>query len=78
MCLLQMLQRASGGNYPAITEAELAKVLVPVPTLEVQETIAAAARCRGNEVRRLGAEAVADWEAAKGWFEAQLLGPDQP
>lgn len=41
MCLSQMLQRASGGNYPAITEPELAKVLIPVPAMDIQETIAA-------------------------------------
>ncbi len=78
MCLSQMLQRASGGNYPAITEPELAKVLIPVPDMGVQETIAAEARRRRVEARRLRAEADADWQAAKRWFEEQLLGPVQP
>jgi type I restriction enzyme, S subunit len=78
MCLKQMLQRASGGNYPAITEQELAKVLVPVPTPEVQEAIATEARGRREEARRLHADAEAGWQAAKRWFEEQLLGPAQP
>lgn len=78
MCLSQMLQRASGGNYPAITEPELAKVLLPVPTLDVQETIATEARRRREEARRLRAEAEAGWQAAKSWFEEQLLAPAQP
>ncbi len=78
MCLSQMLQRASGGNYPAITEPELAKVLIPVPDMGVQETIAVEARRRREEARRLRTEAEADWQAAKRWFEEQLLGPVQP
>jgi hypothetical protein len=77
-CLRQMLQRASGGNYPAITEVELARVLVPVPAPDVQETIAAEVRRRRDEARRLRAEAEAEWQAAKRWFEDQLLGPAQP
>jgi type I restriction enzyme S subunit len=39
-CLRQMLQRSSGGNYPAITEHELGNVTVPVPAPDVQERIA--------------------------------------
>ena len=78
MCLSQMLQRASGGNYPAITEPEFAKVLIPVPDMGVQTTIATEARRRREEARRLRAEAEAGWQAAKRWFEEQLLGPVQP
>ena len=78
MCLTQMLQRASGGNYPAITESELAKVLIPVPTMDIQSTIATEARRRRDEARRLRAEADSGWQDAKRWFEEQLLGPVQP
>lgn len=78
MCLSQMLQRASGGNYPAITEPELAKVLILVPSMDIQETIAAEARCRREEARRLRAEADLGWQAAKHWFEEQLLGQGLP
>lgn len=77
MCLSQMLQRASGGNYPAITEAELAKVLIPVPTKDTQKAIASEAHRRRDEARRLRAEAEAAWQTAKRWFEEQLLSPVQ-
>ncbi len=73
-CLLQMLQRASGGNYPAITEPELRKVLVPKPKPAMQEKIAAEVHRRRNKARQLRAEAEAGWQKAKLWFEAQLLG----
>ena len=58
-CLQQMLQRASGGNYPAITEPELAKILVPVPDAATQDFIATEVRHRREEARRLRAEAEA-------------------
>jgi type I restriction enzyme, S subunit len=75
ICLLQMQQRASGGNYPAIAEPELAKLLVPVPKTAVQEIIATEAGRRRDEARRLRAEAEGDWRGARQWFEEQLLGP---
>jgi restriction endonuclease S subunit len=34
--LMQMLQRSSGGNYPAIVQDELAKILLPVPSRDIQ------------------------------------------
>ena len=34
-----MAIRSSGGNYPAITESELRKVLIPTPSLDVQKNI---------------------------------------
>ncbi len=37
--LLQTEQRSSGGNYPAITEDELKKVLIPLPPKETQQEI---------------------------------------
>ena len=46
ICLMQMLQRSSGGNYPAIIESELARITVPVPDLSVQNAIAAEVRRR--------------------------------
>lgn len=33
LCLLQMEQRSSGGNYPAITQEELGNLLIPLPPL---------------------------------------------
>lgn len=37
--LEQMMQRSSGGNYPAITEEELKKILIPLPPIKVQQQI---------------------------------------
>jgi restriction endonuclease S subunit len=73
LCLQQMLQRSSGGNYPAITEDELAKILVPVPDLPTQAIITDEVHRRRAEVSRLRAEAEAEWQAAKERFERQLL-----
>jgi len=39
VCLQQMLQRSSGGNYPAITSSELKNIFIPVPSLETQVEI---------------------------------------
>ena len=74
MCLSQMLQRASGGNYPAITEAELRNILVPIPDQNTQHNVAAEAVRRLDEARRLRAEADGDQQEAKQWFEGQLMG----
>ena len=41
LSLKQMLQRSSGGNYPAITAEELKHVLVPIPSIESQNKIIA-------------------------------------
>ena len=38
--LKQMEQRMSGGNYPAITEEELAKIFIPLPPCQIQDKIA--------------------------------------
>lgn len=38
--LKQMEQRMSGGNYPAITEEELAKIFIPLPPRQIQDKIA--------------------------------------
>ena len=73
-CLQQMLQRASGGNYPAITEPELEKILIPVPDVVTQSYIAEEVRQRRDAARGLRSEAEAGWEAAKQSFEENLLG----
>ena len=76
-CLSQMLQRSSGGNYPAIIESELARILIPIPNEGVQEHIATEVQRRHEDSRRLRAEADSGWQEAKQWFEAQLLAADE-
>lgn len=39
LSLKQMLQRSSGGNYPAITSGELKNILIPIPPKKTQEKI---------------------------------------
>ena len=72
--LLQMLQRASGGNYPAISEDELKRVLILVPTRDVQDRIVAEVARRRAEVFRLRAEAAGIWSDAQSTFDLALLG----
>jgi len=38
-CLMQMFYRSSGGNYPAITQEQLGKILIPVPSKVIQQKI---------------------------------------
>lgn len=74
LCLPQMLQRASGGNYPAITSQELSRVLVPTPSLEVQDNIIQELLRRKAMGQNLRKDAVRVWEKAKETFEEKLLG----
>ncbi|SDC69245.1 restriction endonuclease subunit S [Williamwhitmania taraxaci] len=39
--LLQLEQRSSGGNYPAITQDELSNVVIPIPNKSIQEKVKA-------------------------------------
>ena len=75
--LKQMLQRASGGNYPAITEPELRNILIPIPSDDIQQTVAAEVARRREEARGLREAAHAGWQAAKRWLEEQLLGASE-
>ena len=40
LCLPQMVQRSSGGNYPAITTDQLTRILIPIPETNIQNHIA--------------------------------------
>lgn len=73
LSLKQMLRRASGGNYPAITQDELAKVLIPLPDRSAQESIVEEVVQRNNEADRLEAHAETVWCEARERFEQQLL-----
>ncbi|MDB9436899.1 restriction endonuclease subunit S [Dolichospermum lemmermannii CS-548] len=74
LSLQQMLQRSSGGNYPAITKTELENIIIPIPEISIQEQIVAEIQRRRSESQRLRSEAESGWQAAKQWFEEQLLG----
>jgi len=55
---------------------DLAALPFPNISAEVQQQIAAEVRGRSEEAQRLRTEAGADWAAAKGRFEEQLLALD--
>jgi len=74
LSLQQMLQRASGGNYPAITRSELENIIIPIPEISIQEKIVREIQHRRSEAQRLRSEAETGWQIAKQWFEDQLLG----
>ena len=72
--LLQMLQRSSGGNYPAITSDELKKIVIPIPKTGVQREICAEATKRKKEADKLRIEAAQEWQEARIQFEKEILG----
>lgn len=78
LTLAQTRHMMTGNTHPRLTNEDVVSLVIPVPKLAVQETIAIEVRRRRNEARRLRAEAEAGWQAAKRWFEEQLLGPVQP
>ena len=72
--LLQMLQRSSGGNYPAITEDEIKNIYIPLPSYEKQilmvQDIERAILNRKTKLLLVEEE----WKASKFAFEKELLG----
>lgn len=78
LSLKQMLRRASGGNYPAITQEELSNVLIPLPRKSVQEKIVAEVMRRNKRADELEARAATVWRKARERFEQQLLQGGKP
>ncbi|MCI5149724.1 MAG: restriction endonuclease subunit S [Candidatus Electrothrix sp. MAN1_4] len=74
--LKQMEQRSSGGNYPAITQEELEKVIIPIPPLPKQTEIADHITQIRNNAKQLQQEAKQGLEQAKQEVEAMILGED--
>lgn len=74
ICLTQMDQRSSGGNYPAITIDELAKVKIPLPPPEVQAEIADKVDAIYREAKQLRREGDEILAAAKAEVERMILG----
>ena len=69
-----MLQRSSGGNYPAITEDEIKNIYIPLPSYEKQilmvQDIERAILDRKTKLLLVEEE----WKASKFAFESKLLG----
>ncbi|MEI2783148.1 MAG: hypothetical protein V9H25_18685 [Candidatus Competibacter sp.] len=64
-------------NQAGINTATLSVLRLPCPPKAIQDAISAEVCRRREEARRLRADAEAGWQAAKRWFEEQLLGPVQ-
>ena len=71
--LAQTIHMATGNTHPRLTNEDVANLMVPVPDPELQQVIADEIYRRRQEGRRLRAGAEAGWQAAKHWFEEQLL-----
>ena len=72
--LAQTVHMATGNTHPRLTNEDVANLAIPVPAPAVQERITAEIARRHQQARRLRAEVEAGWQAARRWFEAQLLG----
>ena len=57
-----------------INLAEVGEIPIIIPDLQIQETIIKEVDNRRSEAQRLRSEAETGWQAAKQWFEDQLLG----
>lgn len=55
LSLDQMMKRSSGGNYPAIIESELKKIIIPIPSKNIQYSIvdiySKAQQTRSNKIQ---------------------------
>jgi type I restriction enzyme S subunit len=72
--LNQFHQRSSGGNYPAITQEEIAKVIIPLPTIDIQNKIIARMKIIKNEAQILKDEANKIYVDSKKEVEDIILG----
>jgi type I restriction enzyme S subunit len=73
ICLQQMLQRSSGGSYPAITSEELKKLLIPIPAINIQEIVIKDIKAFIEKAEELKAEAQIELQKAKQEIEALIL-----
>ena len=69
-----MAIRSSGGNYPAIIESELKRIIIPIPPIEVQKNIIETVSKMRNKAEELKKESDALYEDAKQTVEKMLIG----
>ena len=69
-----MSLRCSGGNYPAITESELKKILIPIPSITIQEDIIETVAKTRNKARLLQEQGNQLMEEANHKIENIILG----
>ena len=78
LVLSQTVHMMTGNTHPRLTNDDVADLTVPIPSPEVQASVANEIVRRREEARRLRGEAEAGWETTKEWFEIQVLGADLP
>ncbi len=72
--LAQTIHMMTGNTHPRLANDDVANLTIPVPYTDVQQTIVAEVNRRRQDARRLRTEAEAGWQAARRWFERELLG----
>jgi type I restriction enzyme S subunit len=73
LCVAQFDQRSSGGNYPAMSEDQLLRVLIPIPDLRDQLRIIALLDQQYDEVSWLLRTAEDDMQTLKHDIETLIL-----
>lgn len=74
LVLAQTVHMMTGNTHPRISNDEVVNLRIPIPDMGTQETIANEVIRRREEARRLRAEAESGWQAAREWFEGEVLG----
>ena len=69
----QTVHMTTGSTRPRLSNNDVANLPIPIPGLEIQGIIADEIGRRRNAARRLRVEAAAGWQAAREWFEGELL-----
>jgi len=64
----------TGNTHPRLANEDVVNLLVPIVSEKLQSTIVEEFTRRRTHARNLRVEAEREWEAAKAWFEEQLLG----
>ena len=72
LCLSQMLQRSSGGNYPAITTDQLMRILIPIPKPEIQNDIVEIAQSAYTQKKQMDQDANAILDSIDDYILAKL------
>ena len=70
---LQIFRLGNKTTRPELNLSEVASILVGLPPLDIQNSIAQEAKKRRHEAEKLRQEAAKKWEAARTQFEEQLL-----
>ena len=72
--LAQTKHMMTGNTHPRLTNEDVVNLIIPIPSIAIQNLIGEEVRKRKADARRLKSEVESEWQAAKDWFEAQLLG----